>query len=219
MPGEVGTPPTFLYRLGRKPDVLEWPRWDRVGDGRFDDPRRDPGYRVLYAGERRACFFEKLAPFRPEREGIAGRAITRSWIEDRRIARFRLHDPDHRWRWLDLGSPATFAEFRIAFAPHLEAFGLRDFDLAAAVSDERALTQPIALWAFRRGYHGIKYPTRHDPSLSCWAIFGVFGAAEIVDVEQRPVSATVDDLRAIADAWGLALPTPRRIRPRPLTDR
>lgn len=206
MPGELATPTEPLFRLGRAPSALAWPLWERVGDGRFDDPRRDPAYRVLYAGERLACFFEKVAPFRPDREGVVDRAITRSWVERRRIARFRLHDPDGRWRWLDMGSPATFADFQVRFGAQLEAFGYRGFDLAAAASDERGLTQPIALWAYQRGYHGIKYPTRHAPGLSCWAIFSVFEGVDVVALDESPVALDDEDLRAVAAAWALPLP-------------
>lgn len=163
---------------------------------------------MLYAGERRACFLEKLAPFRPDRDGVISPAITRSWIANRRLAKFRLHDPEGRWRWLDLRSPATFAEFRRRFAVQLEAFGYRDFDLAAAVSDERGLTQPIGLWAFRRGYYGIRYPTRHDPGLSCWAVFSVVDEVDIVDIENGPLALDDEDLRAVANAWVLQLPSP-----------
>lgn len=208
MPGETATPTEPLYRLGRHPSALLWPGWDRVGEGRFDDPRRDPAYRVLYAGDRRACFFEKMAPFRPKREGVAANSITRSWIERRRVARFRLDDPSARWRWLDFGSPTTLADFQVRFGAHLEAFGYQEFDLAAAVSDERGLTQPIALWAYQRGYHGIKYPTRHDRSLTCWAIFSVFEGAAFMDSEEASVAVDDPDLRAVAATWGLELPHP-----------
>ncbi len=208
MPGEVGTPTEPLYRLGRRGVALDWPSWDWVGDGRFDDPRRIPKYRVLYVGDRRACFFEKLVPYPPVRAGIVPPFDYYSWVEGRRIVRFRLHDPGSRWRWLDLGSPVTFGELQVRFGAQLEAFGYQQFDLAVATSSERALTQPIALWAYRRGYHGIVYRTRHDPDLRCWAIFSVFGAAEFVDVEESSIATDDEDLRAVVDAWNLTLPAP-----------
>lgn len=206
MPGELDTPTSPLYRLARKPGALEWPDWNRVGSGRFDDPKSPPQYRVLYVGDRRACFCEKLAPFRPDREGIVSRSITESWIESRVIARFMLRDPEQRWRWLDLRSPTTFSDFRSRFGHLLDEFGYRDFDLSAAASDERNLTRPIALWAFENGYHGIRYPTRHDPDGNCWAIFSVTNPAQFINVEIARLKADDEDLAAVATAWGLRLP-------------
>lgn len=70
-------PGTRLFRVGRRPTPLAWAPWPFVGEGRFDDPERRR-YRVLYAGDRRACFLETLADFRP---GLHG-AVTRDFSRD-----------------------------------------------------------------------------------------------------------------------------------------
>jgi len=122
------------------------------------------------------------------------------------MATFTLADPERRWRWLDLRSPATFADFRHRFASALDAFGYRDYDLAAASSDERGLTRPIGLWAYQKGYHGIRYPTRHDPDLNCWAIFSVVDGARIIEIEDVPLLLDDLDLRWVATNWDIPLP-------------
>lgn len=140
MPGELPVPPETLYRLGRRPTALAWPPIRQVGGGRFDDPRTPPVYRVLYPGDRRACFFEKLAPFGPDHPGVIVEPIRREWIASRLIAGFRINDPKGERRWLDLRSPETYADFRERFRVVLAEYGYRDFDLAAAASDQRRLT-------------------------------------------------------------------------------
>lgn len=172
MPGECPTSTDILYRIGRAPYPLTLPPWHLVGSGRFDDPRSQAAYRVLYAGERRACFYESLADFRVSIQGVAIQGLTIEWLARRRIAAFRLLDPDGHGRWLDLASPVTYAEFRQTFRRELAETGLTDFDVSAAASDMRFLTQAIGLWTDQQGYSGIRYVTRHAPSLHCWAAFG-----------------------------------------------
>src|SRR6185503_815653 len=99
------------------PDPLAWTPWAYAGQGRFDDPRNPPEFRVLYAGERLACYFEVLASFRVDLHGVAAQGITKEWMISRRVAAFTVLDPEDRGRWLDLGSPATFGDFRVRFGP------------------------------------------------------------------------------------------------------
>ncbi|HEV2106986.1 MAG TPA: hypothetical protein VGR16_01840 [Thermomicrobiales bacterium] len=159
---------------------------------------------MLYPGDRRACFFEKLAPFRPDHPGVIVEPIRREWIASRLIAGFRINDPKGERRWLDLRSPETYADFRERFRVVLAEYGYRDFDLAAAASDQRRLTQQIGRWAHEQGYSGIHDCTRHTPKLSCWAIFD---GIDLIDVKETPVSTDDEDLRAVARAWDLALPS------------
>lgn len=211
MPGELPTPVEPLYRISRRSTGLAWPPIAHVGGGRFDDPHDAPAYRVLYAGERQACFFERLAMFRPDYSGIITEPITREWIASRVISEFRIHDPTRERRWLDLRSPETFADFRGRFRVALIAHGYRDFDLAVATTDKRTLTQEIGRWAHEQGYAGIRYCTRHTPELSCWAIFD---AIELVDIRERSLSIDDEDLAAVARAWGVALPSRPITQPR-----
>jgi hypothetical protein len=203
-PGELPTPAEPLYRLGRAPHAVAWPPADLIGSGRFDDPEHPPAFRVLYAGERRACFFEKLAPYRPDRPGVVARPITASWIQSRRIASFTIVDRDQRRRWLDLRSPVTYADFRHRFATEIQNIGYNDFDLMVAANDRRPLTQAIARWAFEQGFSGIRYATRHTPDLSCWAIFE---GVTLVEIDNLPVAFDDPDLVAVAESWSIPLPT------------
>jgi len=156
---------------------------------------------VLYAGDRQACFFECLAQFRPALTDVSDSGITGPWIESRRIATFVVIDEDGIGRWLDLTAPQSYAEFRNVFSVELDHAGLSDFDVSAATSDKRVLTQAIAVWAFERGYWGIRYVTRHAPHLYCWAIFE---SVTLKTVEPpSPILAIDDDFQAVAQQWGL----------------
>lgn len=179
-----------------------------VGEGRFDDPSGAAAYRVLSAGERRACFYETLADFRPHPRtaGTAHGAGPSSWFERRLIGCFELVDVDRSRTWLDLTSAAAFTDFRIRFRELLEFHGFHDFDLSAATTDRRSLTTAIGRWAFQPGYRGIQYVTRHTPALSCWAIFeGV--AFQVIDAGSE-IAFDDPDLIAVAADLNLVLPAP-----------
>lgn len=213
--GEVGAPSGFLYRIGTG-DPTAWPLWDRVGDGRFDDPTATR-YRVLYAGERRACFVETLARFRPpparlldrtllppEVSSVVGR-IPLGWLSERRIARFVLHDAGQVGRWLDLREPATHQVLRRELAGLLVGLEFTDFDISTATSSERALTQPIGRWAYERGYRGIVYASRFDARLTCYAIFEHDPGIRLAQITREPLTFNDPDLRAVAALFGLSL--------------
>jgi hypothetical protein len=204
MPGEVSTPDGPLYRIGRAPNPLDFPPIDRVGFGRFDDPDPGPRYRVLYAGERRACFFECLAPFRVSISGIASEGITAEWLIRRRIAALQIEGSDRQLRWLDLAAPETYFEFRITFSEQLRQAGFSDFDVSAATSERRELTQAIGQWAHERGYAGIRYVTRHAPLLQCWAVFENTAYSPIGPA--LPIEFDDADLQAVAHARKLRIP-------------
>jgi hypothetical protein len=204
MPGELPTPAGTLYRIGRAPSPLDLPPWGRQGSGRFDDPRPNPVYRVRYVGERRACFYECLASFRVALDGISSQGITNEWLSRRRIAALRFENPVQHFNWLDLASPETYFEFRTTFSEQLHRLGFTDFDVSAATSDRRALTQPIGQWAHEHGYAGIRYITRHAPLHFCWAVFDST-TYETVDA-RRELALDDTDLRIVARQWRLDLP-------------
>jgi hypothetical protein len=186
------------------PDPLAWIPWAFVGEGRFDDP--DDRYRVLYAGDRRACFLESLAQFRPTLRGTVSQRFTTDWLASRRIASFSIADPERRERWLDLRAPATHQHLRQTFASLLLELDLPDFDLSAATSQRLALTQRIGAWAFGHGCAGIVYPTRFDPALACWAIFERPDGLPFTAIDVRPIARDDPDLLAVADLFQLPLP-------------
>ncbi len=175
----AATPRGVLYRVGRLPDPLAWSPREVIGDGRFEDPQRE--FRVLYAGQRRACFLETLAPFRPSVEVLAhlrqvvdsqepmpGSVVPADWYQKRAVARLRLRP---RQRWLDLRAAETREALRMELAATLLDLGLADLDLSGVLGPRRSLTQAIARWTYEHGYAGIVYRSRFNEALSLWAIF------------------------------------------------
>ena len=122
----------------------------------------------------------------------------------RRIAAFRINDPHGKLRWLDLTSPETFFQFRSLFRNELTELGVSDFDISAATHEARSLSQAIGQWTRDQGYQGIRYVTRHAPSLSCWAVFE--GVEWDVIENGRPIAPGDADLQIVARDWNLSLP-------------
>lgn len=145
-----------------------------------------------------------MAKFRPDHPNIVAQPITRDWIASRLITKFRIRDLDGIRHWLDLRSAETFADFGVRFREVLIAHGHQDFDLAAATSNNRELTQQYSRWAYEQGYAGIRYCTRHTPDLSCWAIFD---GVDLIDIHDSPLRVDDADLQAVAHAWNMPLPT------------
>lgn len=169
-PALVSPPSHPLFRIGKGPAPLEFPPWDRIGSGRFDDSRKNPRYRVLYAGERLSCFYECLAKFRPALGTVPAGGVPRTWLSSRSIGSLVVTPVDQH-NWLDLTSPCTFHTIRRGLGALLVFNRLTDFDASAAMSERRALTNRIGEWAYEAGYSGILYATRHAPRMNCWAIF------------------------------------------------
>lgn len=201
---DLPSPVDPLYRIGRAPDPLAWPPWEFVGAERFDDPARR--YRVLYTGERAACFLETLANFRPSLTGVVERNLTSDWLVRRRVARFSLADPSGRHRWLDLRAPETHQVLRREFARLLMGLNVTDFDISAATSGLRRLTQGIGSWAYDGGYHGIVYCSRFDPHLTCWTVFERVDGPVFHDADVQPIRRSDPDLVHAANLFGLSIP-------------
>lgn len=206
----AATPRGVLHRIGRLPDPLAWPPHELVGGGRFDDPQGE--FRVLYAGQRRACFLETLAAFRPSVEALAALeqvtgsqelmprgVVPADWYQKRAVARLRLGPGQ---RWLDLRAAETREELRSELAATLLDLGLPDLDLSGVLGPRRRLTRAIARWAYEHDYRGIVYPSRFDDALSLWAIFE--GAAFEPEGVPEPIVPDDPDLVATAHLFGLA---------------
>jgi hypothetical protein len=208
----VATPQAGLYRIGRLPDPLAWPPHEYAGDGRFDDSARE--FRTLYAAEqRRACFIEALARFRPDsltlslyeavrntNESLPAGVVPTGWLQTRGVGRFTVQPANP---FLDMRAIETREALHREFAQLLHTLGLRDFDVGAALSPNRELTRAIARWAFERRYQGIAYASRFDTALHCWAIFEgatirPLGPPDLITPEDP-------DLRAVAATFGLAV--------------
>ena len=209
---EAATPAGVLYRIGRYPDPLDWPEWEYIGEERFDDPQRR--YRVLYAAEqRRVCFLETLARFRPSLELLAKLAavsgsdepmptssVPADWHTKRCIGRLQLAPGQC---WLDLRATSTHLALRREFAGVLVELGIADLDVSAIRGPHRALTRAISRWAYERGYHGLVYRSRFDDQSDCWAIFERSLFSPIHPAE--PITRTDPDLRAVARLFNLGI--------------
>lgn len=216
-PPSSATPPDLLYRIGRWPAPCDLPPWDAVGLQRFDDPAGR--FRVLYAAEdRRACFIETLATFRPplqvdldplrpawggRRPPLPGR-IPADWHRRRAVCRLRPNFSAGQ-QFLDARAPPTLVILRDVFAGLLIDLGLGDLDTSGVRGPSRRLTQAIGAWAFDQGYAGIAHKSRFDDTYSCWALFE--GRATWAPAGPPELITRRDpDLRAAATLFGLVLP-------------
>jgi hypothetical protein len=184
--------------------------------GRYNDP--DGRFRVLYAASgRRAAYLETLQNYRPALKDLA-LAITPGLPSDldlpfptgrvpiayfdKRIVAFRL---DRSQKWLDVRSPRTHALLRSALAAGLVAAGYSGaFNFGEIIGSDYRITQAIALWAYDAGYGGIAYPSAHDETLTCWAIFD--RATVIPAGSSHPIRRDDPDLIAAIELFGLELP-------------
>ncbi len=204
-------PRVELYRIGHLPDPLAWPPKAVGGAGRFDDPLGE--FRVLYAGQRRTCFLETLAPFRPSVEALAALQaiggtdeplpapiVPADWYQKRAVSRLRLLQGQ---QWLDVRATATHEALRAELAPQLATWGMKDLDLGDILSRDRRVTQAVGRWAYAAGYQGLVYASRFGSAASLWAIFE--GARfEAVGVAQ-PIVPDDPDLLAAAKLFGLTI--------------
>jgi hypothetical protein len=140
MPVAVCGPPSdVIYRIGRG-KAGAWPDWRYVGDSRFDDPYGR--FRVLYTGDRRACFLETLAPFRPGLQDIRQpAAIPHECFDTRRLTSITIAGDD--WRAVDLRSSESIHELRVELGLMLAERGYTEFDFSHVLSKDARVTQSI----------------------------------------------------------------------------
>ena len=190
MPIRLAADLPALFRIGRRPDPLDWPPVQFVGYGRYDDPEGIVS--TLYAAvTRRTVFLETLDKFRvnplllallADEFGTDASAISGdiNAVEttlgtiapdyfNKLIVRFRIASGR---RWLDVRAPETQEHLRRILAREIAVLGFgKRFVLGDLLAHEHAVTQLIARWAIDNAFDGIAYSSCHDPSLTCWAIF------------------------------------------------
>ena len=119
----------------------------------------------------------------------------------RRIATFRL---DRGQRWLDVRSLATHAYLRQTLAADLIAAGYAGaFNFGEIIGTDYRITRTIARWAYDAGYDGIAYPSTHDSSLTCWAIFD--NASLTLVSSPEPIQRHDPDFLTVINLFGLVL--------------
>jgi RES domain len=190
--------------------VLSW-------EGRFDDPRKHLSptarFRTLYFARRRVTALrETLQDLRPD---TRTRADYRSlfgvdppdpilpwqWRADRRIARARISAADEEI--IDLENLEVRRRLEEAYAPLLAAHGMRHLDISQLRSEQRVVTQTIALELWAQGRAGIAYASNLDGQ-PCVAIFEGRTSISRYGPGGR-VAADDPDLVAVAAPWLLRI--------------
>jgi RES domain len=192
----------LVYRGGRGDNAFAPPPWEYVfEDGtfhnRYDDPRADRDvpekerFRVLYCATRRAgAYGETIAPYRKnprlraELEEIAddepldpeleGGIVPKEFRSSRVIGTTRLYDGS---LFANVADGRTMTILRTELWNWVVELGLPDFDLSAATSKKRRLTQKTARYVYELAdeghthFNGIRYPSRLHEGWELWAIF------------------------------------------------
>ena len=225
--------PLVVHRIGRAPDPWAWPDWSYATDegtfgNRYDDPRG--AYRVLYATQRRGCFLETLARFRPDPALVAGLAeiagdprdaryetapagaIPAGWLRRRRVGRARLGG-----EFFDVGHSTSLAWLREQLEARLVHYDIDDLDAAAIrLSVPRRFTQEVGRVIYEqanakgeRRFAGLRYLSRVGDEFENWALFEPASIAAAKPAER--VRRDDPDLLAALEQLGLVLsPTPSR---------
>jgi hypothetical protein len=213
---------------------LAWVRASGGGN-RFDDPRGPRAkFTTLYGAENvDACYAELLDQFRPGHSwvakvlagiptlapgdldnfdpGAAAKAIgpgrvSSDFFARRRIAAFSVLSPKP---FLDVRSDATETAEALSIDPDM-AGQLRRISRPRVkpgdfMGNDRAITQAIALWAFRHDFAGLVYTSSHDlqHKWNCWALFS---GAEVIEIGPAQEIAVDDSaLTSIARRFNLAI--------------
>jgi len=127
--------------------------------------------------------------------------VSRQWRADRRIARARIAaECDEVVDLEDLGVRRRLEERHAAL---LAAHGMRHLDLSELRSDQRIVTQTIALELRAEGKAGVAYNSKLDGE-RCIAIFE--GRTSITRYgSHRQIAADDPDLLAAITRWGLII--------------
>jgi len=170
--------PWYCFNLARYPSALYF---DRTGRGRFDGPQQS--YGILYLGE------DIFGPFIESFGRTHGKvAITSSDLQKRYLSQFVSVQP---LRFADLcgaGLARIGADNRINNG---EDYGI-----------SRQWAQ--AIWQHPDTVHGIRYPSRHDPSR---ILCGLFDRAK-ENLQENKLGTLLKDpqtLAAILDTYNFGL--------------
>jgi hypothetical protein len=190
--------------------VLSW-------EGRFDDPRTHllpaARFRTLYLARRRVTALrERLQDLRPDTRTRADfrslfgvdppvAIVPAQWRADRRIGRARIAAANDEI--VDLEDLQVRRRLEEEYAPLLAAHGMRHLDISQLRSDQRVVTQTIALELWTQGKAGIAYRSKLDGE-PCIAIFEGrtsitrYGAPQTIRVDDA-------DLLAAVSPWHLRI--------------
>ena len=127
--------------------------------------------------------------------------VAAQWRADRRVARARIETSEELF--VDLEDLAVRRELEERHAPLLAAHGMRHLDLAQLRSDQRVVTQTIALELHAEGKAGVLYGSTLDNE-QCVAIFE--GRASLQPYgPTHAIAADDQDLLSVCRAWKLEI--------------
>jgi RES domain. len=195
---ETSGDPGEVWRVGYAPDPWAWTPWEYAGDdgrfsGRWDDERAQ--YRSIYTANRLlGCFFELLAPLRPneltfrelddidddaepeglERPNPEPGTIALDWLENRVFA--RAHQ---RGTCAEVTASSSLGA--LTAAGIFGRFGIapRDVDVTLLKDPvNRVLTRTVSRWLFNEIgsdrkplYDGVAFRSRMGDEFRMWAVF------------------------------------------------
>ena len=220
-PATVQAPAAGLWRVGCGDDPLAVRRPDpntlfsTTTGNRFDSAEGLFG--VLYfATNLEGCFGETLVGFRPSLPMVA--LVEEEWRER---GFMDVGSVPQEWRlrrssvkvqvgtdspFLDIESRQTHQFLRGELALGLSSLGYQDLDVSMVRGPDRRVTRLIASWAYKFmpedgvSFAGIRYLSRIDTK---WELWAVFNDVPIEPVETRPILPQTDELRKVANEFGL----------------
>lgn len=173
----------------------------------------------LYLGtQSKGCMMEVLGRLKPDQqlaELVGGDWDARGWM---RVANVPADWRDRRCRvqvaidlnaapFLDVDDAEPLQRLDTELRPH--AWGVDQLDTSVIRGRDRRVTRLIAdwAWAFHSedepfGFAGIRYVSRLDSTMECWA---VFDDIEIREMARTPIAATDTDARYAAQKLGLTV--------------
>ena len=206
-----------IFRVGRSPDCWTIPKSTSVGNGRFDDPRRE--YRVLYcASSPLGCFLETLAVFRRDLNLMAELSaidgiddyqplgeVPIEWFENRALGSAHLNG-----RFVDVSRASSIGWVRRGLRELLLSSGFPDFDVSSLCqAKDRHLTQAISRLVFDSSFSGLCYISRFGADVENWASFE---PSLLEDSQSESLSLVDPDLLEACRIHGLRI-SPNRSDP------
>jgi len=206
-------------------------RFDDPG-GRFGIPPENR-FRVIYcATQREAAFAEVLSRFRQRpnlNEALAAieddeetveqsyqildgafdpeykdhALIESNWLQRRRIASSRIVPSGEI---VDFGHADTLAHLDEVLSRIVQVLGFDTFDLSAATSRERFLTQIASRYIYLERFAGIRYVSRLGGNWECWALFeGRFQHERGYPGFPESIHPDDEDLLSAAKRYGITI--------------
>lgn len=221
----VDPPAGNLWRVGRRPNPLLLRPTKALGPdeitvgNRFDSI--SGRFRCLYlASDSRGCMMEVLGRQKPDQR--LAKLVEEDWAErgwmrvgnvaadwrDRRC-RVQVAIDLHAPPFLDVDDAETLQRLDEELRPQLDAWEVDQLDTGIIRGRDRRVTRLIADWSWSyrsdaepHGFAGIRYVSRLDSTMECWA---VFDDIEVREMARTAIAARDTDVRYAAKKLGLTV--------------